>query len=177
MYWKCLPALWWLRSTPTRACKDSETDWLPLGSRPHGPDAPRPLMTGPLCPVSIYGSPVALLKFQMAPSIIHLMSSGSKKKEPRYVCLSKAKASHSQRLWAEVSSSALKDSENSSSDLVTDIPCHFRIPRTNCTFTNSSPLSRFHAPTIDALQFSGNPLHRHMTFIWITCQIYSFIIT
>jgi hypothetical protein len=27
------------------------------------------------------------------------------KKEPRYVCLSEAKASHSQRMWAEVSSS------------------------------------------------------------------------
>jgi hypothetical protein len=54
-------------------------------------------MAGPLCPISIYGSPVALLKFQMAPRFILLMSSGSKKKEP--------KASHSQRMWAEVSSS------------------------------------------------------------------------
>jgi hypothetical protein len=34
-----------------------------------------------------------------------LMSSGSKKKEPRYACLSEARASHSQRMWAEVSSS------------------------------------------------------------------------
>jgi len=34
------------------------------------------------------------------------MSSDSKKKEPRYTCLSEAKASHSQRMWAEVSSSA-----------------------------------------------------------------------
>ena len=33
-----------------------------------------------------------------------LMSSGSKKKEPRYVCRSEARASHSQRMWAEVSS-------------------------------------------------------------------------
>jgi hypothetical protein len=32
-----------------------------------------------------------------------LMSSGSKKKEPRYKRLSEAKASHSQRMWAEVS--------------------------------------------------------------------------
>jgi hypothetical protein len=30
------------------------------------------------------------------------MSSGSKKKEPRYTYLSEAKASYSQRLWAEV---------------------------------------------------------------------------
>jgi hypothetical protein len=35
-----------------------------------------------------------------------LTSSGSKKKEPRYTCLSEAKTSHSQRMWTEVSSSA-----------------------------------------------------------------------
>jgi len=34
-----------------------------------------------------------------------LMSSGSTK-EPRYTCLSEAKASYSQKMWAEVSSSA-----------------------------------------------------------------------
>jgi hypothetical protein len=42
----------------------------------------------------------------MAPSLTLLTSSGSKKKEPRHTCLSEAKASHSQRIWAEVSSSA-----------------------------------------------------------------------
>jgi hypothetical protein len=42
----------------------------------------------------------------MAPRHIHLMSSGSKKKEPRYICLSEANASHRQRMWTEVSSSA-----------------------------------------------------------------------
>ena len=42
----------------------------------------------------------------MAPTLILLMSSGSNKKEPRYACLSVAKAPHSQRMWAEVSSSA-----------------------------------------------------------------------
>jgi len=42
----------------------------------------------------------------MSPRLILLMSSGSKKKEPRYTCLSEARASHSQRMWAEVSSSA-----------------------------------------------------------------------
>jgi hypothetical protein len=47
---------------------------------------------------------VTLLKFQMAPKLILLISSGSKKEEPRYACLSEAKASHSQRMWAEVSS-------------------------------------------------------------------------
>jgi len=42
----------------------------------------------------------------MALKRILLMSSDSKKKEPRYTRLSEAKASHSQRMWAEVSSSA-----------------------------------------------------------------------
>jgi hypothetical protein len=62
--------------------------------------------TGPLCPLSIYGIPVTLLKFQMAPKLILLMSSGSKKKDPRHTCLSEAKASCSQRMWTKVSSSA-----------------------------------------------------------------------
>ena len=56
--------------------------------------------------ISFQGSPVPLLKFQMAPRFNLLMSSGSKKREPRYTCLREAKASHSQRMWAEVSSSA-----------------------------------------------------------------------
>jgi hypothetical protein len=35
-----------------------------------------------------------------------LMSSGTKKNKPRYICLSEAKASHRQSIWAEVSPSA-----------------------------------------------------------------------
>ena len=61
-----------------------------------------------LCaPYSIqsYRSPVPLAKFQMAPIPSTLMSSRSKKKEPRYVCLSETKASHSHKMWTEVSSS------------------------------------------------------------------------
>ena len=41
----------------------------------------------------------------MASIIIFLISSGSKKNEPRCVCLSEAKASHSHKMWTEVSSS------------------------------------------------------------------------
>jgi len=41
----------------------------------------------------------------MAPILSFLISSGSKKKEPRYLCLSEAKTSHSHKIWAEVSSS------------------------------------------------------------------------
>jgi len=40
----------------------------------------------------------------MAPKPKLLMSSGSKKKEVRYACLSEARASHSHKMWAEVSS-------------------------------------------------------------------------
>ena len=47
---------------------------------------------------------MALLRFQMAPKLIFLISSGSRKKEPRYICLNEAKASHSHNMWAEVSS-------------------------------------------------------------------------
>jgi len=79
---------------------------LQLVSKPYGPDAPRHLLMVPLCPISIYGIPVALLKLQMAPRLILLKSSGSKKKEPRYTCLNEVKASHSQRMLAEISSSA-----------------------------------------------------------------------
>jgi hypothetical protein len=54
-------------------------DRFALGSSPYGPDAPRPY--GPLCPIMISAleSPVPLPKFQMAPRLKILMSSGSKK--------------------------------------------------------------------------------------------------
>ena len=61
-------------------------------------------LMGPLCPILHHGSPITLLKFQMAPKPKLLISFGSKRKEPRYPRLSEAKASHSQRMWAEVSS-------------------------------------------------------------------------
>ena len=41
----------------------------------------------------------------MAPIPSTLISSGSKKKEPRYACLSEAKALHSHKMWTELSSS------------------------------------------------------------------------
>jgi hypothetical protein len=43
----------------------------------------------------------------MAPIPSSLLSSQSKKKEPRYVRLSEAKASHSHKIWTEVFSSVL----------------------------------------------------------------------
>jgi len=41
----------------------------------------------------------------MAPVFSFLISSGSKKKELRFACLSEDKASHAHKMWAEVSSS------------------------------------------------------------------------
>ena len=84
-------------------------------------------MMGPLCPISIYGSPVASLKFQMAPRLGLLMSSGSKKKECRHACLSEAKASHSQKVWAEVCSSALHLLHNGLSDSPIRWRCLLRV--------------------------------------------------
>ena len=63
----------------------------------------------------------------MAPRLILLMSSGSKKKEPRCTCLSEAKASHSQRMWAEVSSCAPHLLHNGLSDSPIRWRCLLRV--------------------------------------------------
>ena len=55
------------------------------------------------------------------------MSSGSKKKEPRCACLSDAKASHSHRMWAEVSSSAPHLLHNGLSDSPIRWRCLLRV--------------------------------------------------
>jgi len=52
-------------------------------------------------------SPIPLTKFYMAPIFSFLISSGSKNKEPRYECLSEARASHAHKKWTQVSSSVL----------------------------------------------------------------------
>jgi hypothetical protein len=77
------------------------------GSGPFGLDALRPYMIRPFVPQSFpHRSPAALPKRQMAPRVVRFMPSGSKKKEPKWACLLEARASHLQRMWAEVSSSA-----------------------------------------------------------------------
>jgi len=50
--------------------------------------------------------PCYFAKVPMVPRFILLMSTGSKKKEPRYARLCEVKVSHLQRMWAEVSSCA-----------------------------------------------------------------------
>ena len=52
------------------------------------------------------GSPVPLLKFQLAPRLRLLTSSESKKKETKYACLIEAGALHSHKTWGEVCYSA-----------------------------------------------------------------------
>ena len=63
-----------------------------------------PLFTNNLVPGQ--GSPVLFIQFQMAPRFRLLISSGSKKKKPRYARLSEAKVSHPHKMWDEVPSSA-----------------------------------------------------------------------
>jgi len=63
----------------------------------------------------------------MAPRLMLLMSSGSKKKEPRYTCLSEAKASHPQRMWAEILSSAPHLLHNGLSDSPIRWKCLLRV--------------------------------------------------
>jgi hypothetical protein len=63
----------------------------------------------------------------MAPRLIPLMPSGSNKKELRYACLSEAKASHSQRMRAEVSSLAPHFLRNGLSDISIRWKCLLRV--------------------------------------------------
>ena len=68
----------------------------------------RSLKNGPFLPhnlIPVQRSPVSLLKFQMASRRKLVIYFGSKRMEPRYTCLGAAKAAHSQRMCAEVSSS------------------------------------------------------------------------
>jgi hypothetical protein len=81
-------------------------EWY-LGSSHSGPDAPRPSKS-PFVPHNLllgYRSPVPLSKFQMAPILRFIISSGYKKKEPRCARPSEAKASHAHKMWTELSSS------------------------------------------------------------------------
>jgi hypothetical protein len=84
----------------------TNVDWSHVGSGPYSLNAPRSLLMGPLCRITIYGSAVISPKFQMTPRLTFLIFSGSMKKEPRYASLSKAKALHRQRIWGKVSFSA-----------------------------------------------------------------------
>ena len=64
------------------------------------------LKTGPLCLMSCtkLQELCSFTNFQMAPTTSILMSSSSKKKEPRYLCLSETKASHSPKICTVSSS-------------------------------------------------------------------------
>ena len=81
---------------------------------------------GPLCPISIYGSPVALLKFQMAPRLILLMSSGSKKKSPDTHVWVKPKH-HTHKECGQRSSSAPHLLHNELSDNLIRWTCFLRV--------------------------------------------------
>jgi hypothetical protein len=70
--------------------------------------------------------PYYFAKVPDGPQLILLISSGSKK-EPRYACLSEAKASHSQRMWAEISSSAVHLLHSGLSSSVSSWRCLLRV--------------------------------------------------
>jgi hypothetical protein len=74
-----------------------------MGSGPFSPIAPRPFINWPFVPQTLLKG--VLPPCQMGSRFWFLMYSGSKKKEPNWACLIEAKASHQQRVWAEVSSS------------------------------------------------------------------------
>jgi hypothetical protein len=81
-------------------------DWFAIGFRTSRSQCTWALIYGPFVPHIDLWEPFSLLKFQVAPRLVLLMSSGSKEEEPRYTCLCEAKVSHSQRMWEEVSSCA-----------------------------------------------------------------------
>jgi hypothetical protein len=60
------------------------------------------LINRPFGPKPNKGIPVTLLDFQMAPRVMLVISSGSKRKEPRFPYLSEAKASYSWTMCAVV---------------------------------------------------------------------------
>ena len=92
-------------TSSVRPILEYRSDWLiSLCTEPNSPDSPKTYIRAICAPYRNQGSPVALLKLQMAPRLILLTSYGSNNKEPRYLCLSEVKVSHSQRMWAEVSS-------------------------------------------------------------------------
>ena len=138
-------------------------------------------MTWLLCPISIYRSPVTLLKFQMAPRLTLLMSSGSKEQQPRNACLSEAKASHSQRMWAEVSSSAPHLLHNGLSDSPIRWRCFIRVlcpvrrPVTALDYVMIKDKNLAMAPR-EGPKISSraclcvSPRPRHHTHCWLTNQ-------
>ena len=109
------------------------------------------------------------------------MSSGSKKKEPRYTCLSEARTSHSQRMWAEVSSSAPHLLHSGLSDspvrwrCLLRVLCRVRRPLTalDCVLLKDRNLALAprQGPEISSracLWVSPRP--RHHTQCWLTNQ-------
>ena len=85
-------------------------------------------------------NPVTLPKFQMIRRLV--MSSGSKNKEPRYICLSTTEAPHSHKTWTEVSSSSPLLLHRS---LLTN-PIKWRGLRRNSSILISLPLTAVYKP-------------------------------
>jgi hypothetical protein len=95
-----------------KACKSGMIglEWY-LGSSPSGPDAPRPYNWPFVPPWSVIRlkEPCSYHEVPDGPFVSFLISSGSKKKEPRCACLSEAKDStHTQNVdWGFLLSTSL----------------------------------------------------------------------
>jgi hypothetical protein len=79
---------YWFTYSQCNWLTDWSIDWLITCSGPNSPDAPRPLLEGPLCLITIYGSLVTLPKFQMAPKtyslyILWLQKEGAQIRTPK----------------------------------------------------------------------------------------------
>jgi hypothetical protein len=74
-----------------------------------------------------YRSTIPLANFQMAPIFSFLILSGSKKKGPRYECLSEARASHAHKTGAGVSSSVPHCLQMGLFLSPTTYKCHLRV--------------------------------------------------
>jgi len=83
----------------------TQTERLAFGFGASQPRCTQALLRQALCaPYRIMGALNLTYSSRWPPKPKLLISFGSKKKEPRYVCLSEARASHSHRMSAEVSS-------------------------------------------------------------------------
>jgi hypothetical protein len=104
------------------------------------------------------------------PDMYFYKSFGSETKEPRYVCLSEVKASHSQKIWAEVSSSAPHILHNGLSDspvrwrFLLSVLCPVRRPVTTLERVllkdRNLALATKQGPEINSLACLGAQLHK-----------------
>ena len=124
----------------------------------------------------------------MAPIFSFLISSGSKKKEPRYQCLSEAKASHAHKTWTQVSSSVPHFLQMGlllspiTYKCCLRVLCPVRRPMTtlDCVLLkdNNCALVAKSGPEINSCAWLWAPQGtRHITKCWLSIQRFIFLLT